>query len=198
MHLSPEIVCGIALVALATSTSSAALASEPSPAWSEVLAVDGHLGIGTPTGMAGLALDLTPHPQVSFGVGVGLGFFAPQLAAMARVRPFFITSNLAPGMGVGVSGGDTGTVHVQDFRELRFKRALWLNGELFLELRRGWFHLRPYAGLARRLHHSGCTYLDEQTDIRQPCSEIDPHQVALLDDWRTIFYTGVALGVGLF
>jgi hypothetical protein len=198
MHLSPRTTPGIVIVTLSTLTSGSALAHEPSPAWNDVLAIDGHLGIGTPTGLAGLALDLTPHPQLSFSVGAGYGLIAPQLAVMARVRPFFFASGLAPGIGVGVSGGDTGTLHVQDFRELRFEKAMWVNGELLLELRRGRFHLRPYAGLARRVRHSGCTYVDEQADTTQPCSEIDPSQVALLDDWRTIFYTGVAIGLGLF
>lgn len=71
------------------------------------------------------------------------------------------------------------------------------DGELFLELRRGRFHLRPYAGLAWRVRDSGCTYLDEQVHTTQPCSEIDPSKVAMLDDWRRIFYTGVAIGLSL-
>jgi hypothetical protein len=197
MHLSPKTMAGPVLIALSTLTSASALAHEPSPAWNDLLAIEGHLGIGTPTGLAGLALDLTPHPQFSFDVGVGRGFYALQLAAMARVRPFFFTSGLAPGIGVGVSGGDTGTVHVQDFRELRFEKAMWLNFEVFLELRRGWFHLRPYLGMARRIRHSGCTYVNEQADTSQPCSKIDPNEVALLDDWQSILYTGVAIGLSL-
>jgi len=42
-------------------------------------------------------------------------------------------------------------VPLPDSRELRFEKAMWLNGELFLELRRGRFHLRPYVGVARRI-----------------------------------------------
>jgi hypothetical protein len=197
MPLLPKTPSAIALIALSALASASALASEPSPAWSDLLAIEGHLGLGTPTGLAGLAVDFTLHPQVSLELGAGRGLVALQLAAMAHVRPFFITPNLAPGIGVGVSGGDTGTLKVQDFRELRFKQAVWLNGELFLELRRGSFHLRPYAGIARRLRHSGCTYIDEQADTSQPCSEREPSEVAILDDWRTILYTGVAIGLSL-
>jgi hypothetical protein len=142
-------------------------------------------------------LDLTPHPRLSLNVGAGRGLFALQLAAMARVRVFFISPALAVGIGAGVSGGDTGTLKVQDFRELRFENATWANGELFFELRRGSFHLRPYAGIARRVRHSGCTYVDEQADTAQPCSEIDPGEVAELDSWRTIRYVGIAIGLRL-
>jgi hypothetical protein len=194
MRLSWKTAPGVVLIAVSALTCMPALAAEPSPAWNDVVAIDGHLGLGTPEGLAGLALDLTPHPRFSISAGVGRGLLAVQLAAMARFRPFFITPNLATGIGAGVSGGDTGTLHVQDFRELRFAKAMWLNGELFLELRRGPFHLRPYAGFARRVRDSGCTYLDEQADTRQPCSEIEPSTVAMLDDWRRIFYTGVAIG----
>jgi len=197
MHHSQTTIPGIALIALAALTSAAALADEPSPAWKDVLALEGHLGVGTPTGFAGLALDLTPHPKFSLNLGVGRGLVALQLAAMGRFRPFFITPNLATGIGAGVSGGDTGTLNVQDSRDLRFDKAIWANGELFLELRRGRFHLRPYAGVAWRVHHSGCTYVDKQAHTTQPCSEINPSTVTMLDDWRKIFYTGVAIGLGL-
>ena len=198
MNPSRKATPGIALIVLSTLTSVSALAGEPSPAWNDPLAIEGHLGIGTPTGFAGLALDLTPHPQISIEVGAGRGLYALQLAAMARVRPFFISAGLAPGIGAGVSGGDTGTLNVQDTRDLRFEKAIWVNGELFLELRRGRFHLRPYAGVARRVHHSGCTFVEKQANTTEPCSNIDPSEVAMLDDWRTILYTGVAIGLKLF
>jgi hypothetical protein len=192
-HL-PRIAGGLAAIALSTLTSMSALAREPSPAWNDALAIEGQLGVGMPTGLAGLAVDGTPHPNISFNAGVGRGLHAMQIAAMARVRPFFITPGLAPGIGAGVSGGDTGTLKVMDFRELRFDQAIWLNAEVFLELRRGPFHLRPFVGYARRVHHSGCTYVDEQAHTSQPCSAIDPDVVAMLDDLRYILYTGVAVG----
>ncbi len=187
------------MIALSWLAGSPALAADPSPAWNDLLAIEGHLGVGTPVGVAGMAVDLTPHPQVSFNVGAGQGIYALQLAAMARVRPFFIRPGLAPGIGAGVSNGDTGTWELMDFRSLRFQQATWLNGELFLEIRRGRFHLRPYVGVAHRVRHSGCTYIDTMTDpdTSQPCSEIEPGMIAMLDHWRTIYYTGVAIGFGL-
>src|SRR5438552_17336204 len=103
MRHSPRTGPGIALIALSTLTSLSALAREPSPAWQDLVAIEGQLGVGTPTGLAGLALDLTPHPRVSVNVGAGRGLYALQIAAMARVRPLFITSDLAPGIGAGVS-----------------------------------------------------------------------------------------------
>lgn len=185
------------VIALLTLTSVSALAREPSPAWNDVLAIEGHLGVATPLGLAGLALDLTPHPSVSVSAGVGRGLFAMQLAAMARVRPFFVTPGIAPGIGAGVSRGGTGTWELMDSRQLRIEQATWLNGELFVEFRRGRVHLRPFFGIARRLGLSGCAYVDVSQDTSQPCSAVEPKQLAIADHWQTIYYTGVAVGFGL-
>lgn len=188
---------GLALLAVSTLTNMSAFGREASPAWNDALAVEGQLGVATPLGLAGLALDWTPHRLVSLNAGVGRGLFAMQLAAMARVRPFFVTANLAPGLGAGVSRGGTGTWEVMDSRRLRFDQATWVNGEVFLELRRGRLHLRPFVGVARRVGSSGCTYIDTQqspTDQSRPCSAIDTGELAIVDDWRTVYYTGVAVG----
>ncbi len=187
----------IALIALSTLTSMSALAREPSPAWNDVLAIEGQLGLAAPTGLAGLGIDVTPNPHVSLNAGVGRGYRALQLAAMVRVRPFFIRPNIAPGIGAGVSGGDTGTLHIL-FSDsyLLFERAIWANGEVFFEFRRGPFHLRPFVGYARRVRHSGCTYVglyDVET-APQPCSAIDQGRLAQVDNMRGIVYTGVAIG----
>lgn len=74
---------------------------------------------------------------------------------------------------------------------------MWLNGEVSLELRRGAFHLRPYAGLAWRIRHSGCTYTDSLTSTSQPCSGMDPSEVNKFDKYRKIPYTGVTIGISL-
>ena len=189
----------IALIALSTLTSMSALAREPSPAWNDVLAIEAQLGLGAPTGLAGLGIDVTPHPRVSLNAGAGRGLHALQLAAMARVRPFFITPNIAPGIGAGVSGGDTGTENYGFAASyLRFDQAVWVNGEVFFEFRRGPFHVRPFVGYARRVRHSGCTYFDILNDTPpQPCSAIDQERLARMDNWQWIYYTGVAIGWSL-
>jgi len=190
-------IAAFTLIGLSYLPGGSAVAREPSPAWNDLLAIEGHLGVGTPVGLAGLAVDMTPHPRVSLNVGAGRGLDALQIAAMARARPFFITSGLAPGIGAGVSNGDTRTLHVMDSRELHFEQATWLNGEVFLEIRRGQFHLRPYVGIARRVRYSSCTYTDWMTNASQPCSAVDQRNIGILDDWRTIMYTGVAVGFGV-
>ena len=200
MHIHYTMRClrnVFALIALSCLAGAPAVAAEPSPAWNDLLAVEGHLGLGTPLGLAGLALDLTPHPLVSVNVGAGRGLKALQIAAMARVRPFFPKPGLALGIGAGVSGGDTGTLNFMDSRELYFEKATWLNGEVFLEVRRGHFHLRPFLGLARRVWYSSCTYTDSMTNTSEPCSVADPRNIAIVDGWRTIFYTGIAVGFAL-
>jgi hypothetical protein len=192
---------GLVLITLSTMTGMSALAREPSAAWNDVLAIELQSGIGAPTGLAGLALDVTPHPRVSLNAGAGRGLYAMQLAGMARVRPFFIRSNIAPGIGAGVSGGDTGTLAI-GFADayLRFDRAIWANGELFFEYRRGPFHLRPFLGYARMVSHSGCTYIPvyDSTARSQPCSAIEQTRLDSMGPTNWIYYTGLALGWSLF
>src|SRR5713226_9316342 len=50
------------------------------------LALEGHMGFGTPLGFAGAALDYSPSRWLGGGVGVGAGASGPQAAAMARFR----------------------------------------------------------------------------------------------------------------
>jgi hypothetical protein len=193
-----NVVPGLGLITLSTLTSVSAFArGDPSPAWNDVLAVEGHLGVATPVGFGGLALDLTPHPKVSFNAGLGRGLYALQLAAMARVRPIFIAPGIAPGIGAGVSGGDTGTTPgYMDPRELRFQQAIWANVEVFLEFRWGAFHMRPFLGIAQRVHHASCTWLSSAGS--QPCSTVDQTELNNFDHWRRVVYTGAAFGFGLF
>jgi hypothetical protein len=189
---------GFAFLTLSTMTGMSAFArAEPSPAWNDVLAVEGHLGVATPVGFGGLALDLTPHPKISFNAGVGRGLYALQLAGMARVRPIFIAPGIAPGIGAGVSGGDTGTTPgYMDPRELRFQQAIWANVEAFLEFRWGAFHLRPFLGIAQRVHDASCTWITSAGS--QPCSTADQTEIGNFDRWRRVVYTGAAIGFGLF
>ena len=193
---------GIAVIALSTVTPTSAFGREVSPAWHDWLAVEGHLGLGTPMGFAGLAADLTPHPLVSINVGLGKGVGGAQYAAMARVRPLFLGEVFALGLGGGVSHGDTTNfVFPGDSPEIRYTQATWVNGEGFAEMRRGSFHLRMFVGVGRRVAYSDCTYDDANTampsGVVRRCSEIAPSTLAKYDARRTIPYTGVAVGFGL-
>jgi hypothetical protein len=191
---------GVVIAALALSWSAQAHArAEPSPAWDDALAVDGHLGLGAPLGLAGLAVDVTPHRRFSIGAGVGKGMDAPQVAAMARVRPLLLGHKFALGLGGGVSGGDTRTARFgfSDPSQIYWGKAIWLNGEFFMELRHGPFHLRPFVGVARRVAYSSCTYVARTPggteETVYACADVEARTLNKYWD-PTILYTGVAVG----
>jgi hypothetical protein len=191
---------GVVIAALALSWSAQAHArAEPSPAWDDVLAVEGHLGLGAPLGLAGLAVDVTPHRRFSIGAGVGKGMDAPQLAAMARVRPLLLGRKFALGLGGGASGGDTRTARFgfSDPSQIYWGKAVWLNGEFFMELRHGPFHLRPFVGMARRVAYSSCTYVAREVGVEEGtaynCADVEARTLNKYWD-PTILYTGVAVG----
>ena len=190
----------VVIAALALSWSAQAHArAEPSPAWDDVLAVEGHLGLGAPLGLAGLAVDVTPHRRFSIGAGVGKGMDAPQVGAMARVRPLLLGRVFALGLGGCVSGGDTRTARFlfSDPSQIYWGKAIWLNGEFFMELRHGPFHLRPFVGIARRVAYSSCTYVARTPggteETVYDCADVEAR--TLNKYWNpTILYTGVAVG----
>jgi hypothetical protein len=199
VRISPVIAAALAHVALSTATRASALGRELPPTWNDPLAIEGHVGLGAPLGLAGLAVDVTPHPWFSLNAGVGRGVDGLQLAAMLRVRPLFWGRTFALGLGGGVSRGDTSTtVAFGDSPELRFNQATWLNAEVFGEMRRGSLHLRPFVGIARRVAYSSCTYDDARSampsGLVRPCSEVAKSNIDKYDSDQTIGYTGVAIG----
>lgn len=129
-------------------------------AWStRRLAVDGHLGVGTPYGVAGLSLDVSPIQYWTIGVGGGVSFHGPQLALSTRGRyPFGDTGvkNNAFALGGGVSrgpyescGGDSrfpwGCFDVLSVRD--WDAAYWLQFEGSYEHRwAGGAQFRLYGG----------------------------------------------------
>jgi hypothetical protein len=114
----------------------------------------GHLGLGTPLGFAGVAVEYTPVPFLTLAGGAGWGNSGPQLAFMPRVRPF--DDLLA--FGVGISAGPYGWVSCRlvcfgATSEKVWDRALWANVDLSFEGRStkgvGW---RWYLGGGRLLN----------------------------------------------
>lgn len=79
--------------------------TRPVDAWSErQFALEAHVGVGTPYGLGGLALDYTPIRWLSLNAGAGAGLDGLQSAFMLRTRyPF---GRLAPTLSGGVSYGD--------------------------------------------------------------------------------------------
>jgi hypothetical protein len=57
-------------------------------AWSERrLALEGHFGMATPVGLAGITVEYSPLPVLALGAGIGTNFLGPEPAALVRVRP---------------------------------------------------------------------------------------------------------------
>jgi len=201
MRVTPVLAATAALVAFSTTTPASVFGRELGPAWRDrlALAIEGQVGLGAPLGLAGLAVDLTPHPWFSLNAGVGRGVDGLQLAATLRVRPLFLGRMFAVGLGGGVSRGDTSTlVAFGDSPQLRFSQATWLNAEVFGELRRGSWHLRPFVGIGRRVSYSGCAYDDARSAMPsgmiRPCSDVSKSDLDKYDSDRMIGYTGVAFG----
>jgi hypothetical protein len=97
--------------------------------WSRWLAVDGHLGAGTPYGFAGVSIEATPVKWWTFGGGLGVSYSGLQLAVSSRVR--YPWGHSAIAAGVGVSRGPYGAVSpicCDDFGwSQHWSAAYWLN-----------------------------------------------------------------------
>jgi hypothetical protein len=159
------------------------------------LAVEGHLGIGTPLGFAGAAIDYSPSRWFGGGVGVGAGAAGPQAAAMARFR-----IPLAEGLGLGFGGGLSGgnyewveggafSVFIDKPSSRTWKPAYWANADLAIEGRlEGGFTIRGYLGRAALLNPSdGKCGAGSASDLYQ-CQTF--HKM----DGLALGYVGLAMG----
>lgn len=154
-------------VAEDTDAAQEAKVSLPDP-WSEKpFVIEGELGLGTPVGFLGVALDYSPCPLIGLNLGVGLGTAGLQYAFTPRVRLFRAGKRTFTAMylGVGASAGrfyepglsltdfisvdgSQGHPGAQPLR-YRWDTAYWANFEIGVEVRRpSRLSLRPYAGLS--------------------------------------------------
>ena len=159
-------------------TPAAATALPPSR-WQKPVALEGHLGVGTPLGLVGVALDVTPVRWVSLNLGVGHRTEGTQFAAMTRAR--FSPTPVTGGFGAGISGGrytwstysfllGPRSEHASVDRE--WKTALWGNVDFHFEGRSGGgFQWRIYVGYATLLNPNQSTCSFEAPDGQRLCSE---------------------------
>ena len=104
---------------------------------------------------------------------------------------------------IGIMVFDTRTARFlfSDPSQIYWGKAIWLNGEFFMELRHGPFHLRPFVGVARRVGYASCTFDDRDSVVGmstvRPCAAVDSLTLEKYDNIQTIAYTGVAIGFGL-
>ena len=206
-HHAVQRFCGSAfvviMIGLAPRVTSAA-SPEDNPAvvappnrWQKQLAYEARLGLATPLGFAGVAVDVTPVPWVSLNLGIGQGGHGAQYAGMARVR--LATTPVTGGIGAGVSAGRYqwdnqckayyGPCAAMDRWPVvtrTWNPAIWGNVEAFLEGRAaGGFQWRVYLGLGKILNAaaSRCTW--QSVDGQRPNG---------CDESHFLGYVGTALG----
>jgi hypothetical protein len=174
----------------------------PAPAdrWQRPLALEGHLGVGTPRGFAGLALDVTPVSWGSLNISVGQGRNGVQYAGMARVR--FAPTPVTGGVGAGASAGRyvwdnqcsalTGPCAAMERWPVAtrvWSPAIWGNVEAFLEGRSaGRFQWRVYVGVGRQFNGGSSTCTWKSLDGQRPGD---------CDGTLLLGYFGTALGFTL-
>lgn len=148
--------------------------------WQRPLALEGHLGLGTPRGFAGIALDVTPVPWGSLNLSVGQGANGIQYAGMARVR--FAPTPVTGGVGAGASAGryvwdntcsalegPCSAMERWPWIKRVWSPAIWGNVEAFVEGRSaGRFQWRVYAGVGRQLNGGSSTCKWATVDGQRP------------------------------
>jgi hypothetical protein len=133
------------------------------------LMLEGSLGLGTPVGIAGFAVDYSPWPFLAVNLGIGIGLAGLQYGLTPRVRLFGAGKHtqVALYLGAGVSAGayKQPSVSFDLTSELddaepgpavpvsRWAMAYWANAEIGVEIRKeAGPAFRPYLGVSRLLN----------------------------------------------
>jgi hypothetical protein len=133
------------------------------------LMLEGSLGLGTPVGIAGFAVDYSPWPFLAVNLGIGIGLAGLQYGLTPRVRLFRAGKHtqVALYLGAGVSAGayKQPSVSFDLTSELddaepgpavpvsRWAMAYWANAEIGVEIRKeAGPAFRPYLGVSRLLN----------------------------------------------
>ena len=184
---SLSLLLGLAATAttLATRAASGANAS-PSDPYPPKLFIEAQLGLGTPGGAAGGALELQAGP-LGVSVGAGEGFSGPQVAGMLRYR-FWLKPNI--NIGAGMSAGRYEWVEFSFYDTAAHKVwdvAYWGNAEVGVEMGSR-FRVRVFAGLGSNLNRDAGA-----------CVGITPAvcQKYYGSDGLEVPYIGVAFAYGL-
>jgi hypothetical protein len=146
----------------------------PDPWATQPLVLEGQLGLGTPLGLAGIALDYSPFSILGLNLGIGLGLGGPQYAFASRLR--VIRAGRRKQVALYLSGGVSGGAFNTQYRgpdisfagsqggpedpvaHYHWDAAYWTNLEAGVEIRvRQHLSLRPFAGAAFLLNPSAGT-----------------------------------------
>jgi hypothetical protein len=168
------------------------------------LAIMAHIGLGTPYGGLGAALDFVPHENLGIEAGLGTNLIGPQFAltprlrlSLRRQRYFTIGTGASTGKFEARNGMDglLGAMRIMEsmghssHSTKRWSRAYFWNFELGLETRsaRSIFVTRLYLGYSRVLNPRDSTCVSPSADAL-PCRD---------DQGNALVYGGFALGIML-
>ena len=105
-----------------------------SPRMERPVALDTHLGLGTPVGTGGITATWSMVDWLAIGAGVGQGWDGLQLALMPRLQ--HLDEGWAYGAGLGISGGEYTWTEPFTWDHPSYKSsetALWLNGQATID-----------------------------------------------------------------
>lgn len=161
------------------SAASATATAPPNPWAAQPLVGELQFGVGTPLGLAGVAVDYSPLPILGLDLGIGLGLGGVQYAFATRLRPIragrrthvgvylsggvsmgaFNTEYAGPDVAVDGSQGDS----ENPVPHYHWDAAYWMNLEAGVEIRLATrLSLRPFAGAAFLLNPSAGTAVSGQ------------------------------------
>jgi hypothetical protein len=176
---------------------SATATAPPSPWATQPLVLEAQFGLGTPLGLAGIAMDYSPVPILGLNLGVGLGLGGVQYAFASRLR--VVRAGRRKQVALYLSGGVSGGAFNTEYETLvpvdgsqggespvahyHWDAAYWTNLEAGVEIRvRQHLSLRPFAGAAFLLNPSaGTAVIGQYGEVPAPAE-------------RWIPYMGIAIG----
>lgn len=133
--------------------------SERASVWDPPISVAVVTGLGTPTGLAGATLDVTPVRYLTVGGGAGMGVDGLQQEGHLRLR--IPIGPVAVTFGGGVSSGPhvnhegkilCAIAHEGVCWHRRWDRAWWKNADVAFEMRTSeGFELRAFVGVAGQI-----------------------------------------------
>ncbi len=130
-------------------------------------------GIGAPTGLLGIGLDVSLAPHLAWQVGAGLAFGGPRIAT--GIRPQLVSGDGAIGLGLGVSTGRAQRGGLPMTESSAIAHAVWLESDLqFIRRSAGWSG-RFSIGLSTRLGQGPCVDQDgESCGAAQAIGRVSP------------------------
>ncbi len=145
------------------------LFASPAGAWDGLVAAEAQLGLASPTGMLGLALDVAPEPWWAVNLGAGLGSGGWSWSVQPRIQT--MGGPVSIGGGVGLSGGE----FVPAMGAVHYDHAVWGNTEVSLSwMASDSWQLRSAFGYGVVLNDESC----EWTEPPVPC-ELHPARYVL-------------------